>query len=110
MPARSRRLAEGLIGSDAVYLLARTGTTVDVGRWLRRGRVWVAALGEALVLVAGGPRPLAERIDYDRLGESRYNHVTGQLALAPAALEGAGGLAFPPIEAYQVLAQIYRER
>lgn len=113
MPRRTRTLAEGLIDGQDVFLVVRTGTKVDVGSWLARGRVWLVAMDDSLVVVAtgmAGARPLAERIGYDRLGESQYNHVTGQLALSPAKLAGARGLNLPPIEGCQVLAQIYRER
>ncbi len=113
LPARVRPLAEGLIGDDAVRLVLRTRTKADVGQWFLRGRVWLVALDEALVLTAavwGGPRPLAERIEYTRLRESRYNHVTGQLALSPATVAGVRGLSLGPIEGRQVLAEIYRER
>ena len=74
--------------------------------------MYLAALPDSLALVASAPgaaRPLAERIPFSRLRESRYNHVTGQLALSPAALAGVRGLALAPIEAGQVLAQIYHE-
>jgi hypothetical protein len=118
MPRRTRAMAEGLIAGQEVFLVVRTGTKVDVGSWIARGRVWLAVLGDSLVVVASGiagPRPLAERIPFSRLRESRYNHVTGQLALAPATLApaaraGVRGLSLAPIEGCQVLAQIYRER
>ncbi|MBL7133811.1 MAG: hypothetical protein ISS78_06915 [Phycisphaerae bacterium] len=113
MPRRTRALAEGLIDRQDVFLVIRTGTKVDVASWLARGRVWLVALEDSLVVVAtgmAGPRPLAERIGYERLRESQYNHVTGQLALSPAKLAGVRGLNLPPIEGCQMLAQIYRER
>ncbi len=113
MPRRTRTLAKKIIDGQDIFLIVRTGTKVDVGSWLTRGRVWLVALEDSLVLVAtglAGPRPLAERIEYDRLRESQYNHVTGQLVLSPAKLAGTRGLNLPPIQGCQVLAQIYRER
>jgi len=113
MPRRTRALAEKLIDRQDVFLVARTGTKVDVGSWLAQGRVWLVALEDSLVVVAtgmAGARPLAEKIGYDRLRQSQYNHVTGQLALSPAKLSGTRGLHLPPIEGCQMLAQIYRER
>ncbi len=113
MPATARGLADKLVDGRDVYAVIRTKTKVDVGSWLARGRVWIVALADSLVFVAvglGGSRPLAEIIAYDRLGKSRYNHVTGQLALSPAKIAGVRGLRLPPIEGRQVLAQIYQER
>ena len=53
---------------------------------------------------------MAEIVPVRGLRRSRYNHVTGQLALAPTGLAGIKGLAMSPIDAGQVLAQIYYTR
>ena len=90
----------------------RTGTKIDVGSWLLRGRVWAFALADSLVFVACGScgqRAQARRIPYNQLRESQYNHVTGQLALAPVKGLSFRGLRVDPVDGYQVLAQIYRE-
>ena len=41
--------------------------------------------------------------------DSQYNHVTAQLALAPVQRLPFRGLNVPPIEGYQLLAQIYHD-
>jgi hypothetical protein len=112
MPYRERFLAEQLLASEDVFVVARTGTKIDVGSWLLRGRVWVFALADSLAIVACGPagsRVRAERIPYEELRESQYNHVTGELALAPAKGLPFRGLKTDPITGYQILAQIRRE-
>jgi len=112
MPYREGFLAAQLLASDDVFLVARTGTKIDVGSWLLRGRVWVFALADSLAVLACGSvgsRPRADRIPYDQLRESQYNHVTGELALAPAAGLPFRGLGVDPITGYQILAQIYHE-
>ena len=112
MPGRERLLAQQAIGQEPVFAAARTGTKIDVGSWLLRGRVWVFALADGLVYVACGScglRVRARRIAYEQLRESQYNHVTGQLALAPAGDLPFRGLKVDPVEGYQLLAQIYRE-
>ena len=83
----ARRLAEEAIGEDDVFVLLKSRTRVDIGGWLGRRRVWAAALADSLVLFAPGRRPCSERISFALLRGSTYNHVTGELALAPP--EGA---------------------
>jgi hypothetical protein len=112
LPYRERFLADQLLAADDIFAVARTGTKVDVGSWLLRGRVWVFALARSLAYVACGPcgsRCHAARLPYARLRDSRYNHVTGELALSPATGLPFRGLRLDPIVACQILAQIYRE-
>ena len=112
MGYRERFLADQLAGSREVFVVARTGTKVDVGSWLLRGRVWVLALSDSLAILACGAAGLrirAETIPYEKLRRSRYNHVTGELALAPVGAPGIRGLRVDPLTGYQVLAQIYHE-
>ena len=112
LPYRERFLARQLLADEDVYVVTPTRTRVDVGTWLVRGRVWVFALREALAFVACGScggRPRAEKIPYDQLRQSQYNHVTGELALAPVKGLPFRGLRMDPVDGYQVLAQIYRK-
>jgi len=113
MPYRERFLAEQFLGARDVYLAVPTRTRIDVGSWLLRGRVWLFALADELALVACGAcgrRWYVRRIAYADLLDSRYNHVTGQLALAGAGPLPFRGLKMPPLEGYQVLAQIYQTK
>ena len=77
-----RWVADGVLGEADVFVLVRTAGTADVGTWLRRGRLWAAALGDELVLFAAGRKPYSERAGFTELTESVYNQVTGQLVLA----------------------------
>lgn len=74
-------------GETPVYRAILSTTRVDVGSWLRDGRIWVCARRVDLLLFAAGPRPFVERLAFNALQSSAYNHVTGELILAPA--EGA---------------------
>lgn len=112
MSYRERFLAEQLLGKDDVYMAVLSRTKVDVGAWLFRGRLWVFALHDEIALVACGScgrRWYARRIPHARLRESQYNHVTGQLALAPEGPLPFTGIGMPPLDGYQLLAQIYRK-
>ena len=106
-------LARKLLAGREVYAVVRTGTKVDVGSWLARGRIWLIVLEDSLAVVAtarGAGRPMAQEVPFPKLRRSRYNHVTGQLAPSPATLPGTKGLAMSPVEGAQVLAQIYHMR
>jgi hypothetical protein len=103
MRAAARRLLDDLARGDPVSDLVRSGTRVDVGSWLGRARVWTGCVPDALLLLAAGPRPYAQRIPLSDLGESRYNHVTGELVLAPAEGADIRALKIPPLEALRVL-------
>ena len=112
MPYRERFLARRLLADEEVFHFVATRTKIDVGSWFLRGRVWVFALADALALIACGScgrSCRAEKIPYDLLRESQYNHVTGQLAFAPVKGLGFRGLATDPLDGVRILAQIYRE-
>jgi len=109
MTDAEQTLARQLAAGQPVCFAARTASTVDVGRWSGPGRLWALALPRELALLAHGPRPFAERIPFSLLRESTYNPVTGEVVLAPAPHHAVRGLRLPPLEGYQLLAQIYRE-
>ncbi len=90
-----------------LFFLARTGTRVDVGHWFSRGALWAAAAADQLLLFAHGRRPFLETIPFSFLGQSLYNHVTGEVVLAPALEARTQGVRLPPVEGYQLLAQVY---
>jgi hypothetical protein len=69
----------------------------------------VVALERDLLLLAAGKHPLVERIPYGHIRRSLYNHVTGELVLAPAHNLRVERVALPPAAGYQILAQIYAE-
>jgi hypothetical protein len=103
-----RRMLESLVGDEAVYYLGRTQTKVDVGAWFRKGRVCICVLAGEAVIFAKGKRPYVERIRLGRLRESKYNHVTGELTLAPESATQVRGLKLPPLEGLQIIAQIHQ--
>jgi hypothetical protein len=107
MTSAERRLYDQLFDGSDVFFIARTDTRLDVGGWLTKALVWVAATSDKLVLFAPGKRAHSERIPFRVLRESLYNHVTGTIALAPATEIATNQLKLMPAEAYQLLAQIY---
>ena len=84
----------------------RTRTRVDTGGWLGKSRVRVCLTGDELVLFAAGRRPFVERIPVPSLGESFYNHVTGEVALAPAEGARVKRLRIRPVEGYALLGEL----
>ena len=103
-----RRLAESLASGRGVFAVAPTGTKVDVGRWLGKRRICACVLADEMVLLAPGRRPYAESIALADLQASRYNHVTGEVMLAPATGARLRRLKLAPLEGLQLLAQIYK--
>jgi hypothetical protein len=103
-----RRLVEGALAGAPVYWAVRTATRADVGGWTGPRRVWAFALADDLVLAAAGRKPRIERTPFADLRETLYNHVTGELDLAPADGLRLRRLRMAPLDAYQVLAQIHR--
>jgi len=102
-----RRLADSLVGGGDVFAVVTTKTKVDTGNWLSKRRVCACVLAEELVLFAAGRRPYTERIALADLQASLYNHVTGELMLAPAPGARVCRLKLAPLEGLKVLAQIY---
>lgn len=97
-----------LIGLQDILWLMRTNTKVDVGMWFRKRRLYVCLLSHKLVLFANGRKPCAETIPLTELRESRYNHVTGEVVLAPTEGMRINRLKMSPRNGFQLLAQIYK--
>ncbi len=102
----ARAQAETLLDGEPVLVAVKSRTRVDTGGWTGGRRVWACVQAGRLALFAPGPRPLAQRIAYGDLGESVYNHVTGELVLAPAPEAPCRLLRVAPLDGYQLLAQI----
>ena len=62
---------------------AKTTTRLDTGSWLRPAPVHAALIGDRLVAVAPGPRPVIRHWPLAAVGKAVYNHVTGELVLPP---------------------------
>ena len=109
MSAKERAWVLEVVGKTRIVGVFLTRTRVDVGHWLTRGRIWALAAREELILVASGKHPFVERVAYSRLRASLYNHLTGELVLAPAETLTAKKLGVRPLEGLQLLAQVFRE-
>ena len=83
-----------------------TATRLDTGSWLRRSAVHAAVIGDRLVAVAPGPRPVVRHWPLAAVGNAVYNHVTGELVLPPGRdrREPAFPLALDPLVARSLLA------
>ncbi len=121
-----RATAEEVLAGAEVFFIVRTGTKTDVGSWLGPGRACACALADELLLFAPkwDPRaglfwlvtlagklglrmpPYVERIPFGELRRSSYNHVTGELVLAPAEGVRVRRLKMSPLDGYQLLAQV----
>ncbi|MBT3379208.1 MAG: hypothetical protein HN742_36945 [Lentisphaerae bacterium] len=106
--AEADLLAE-LSRDEPVFCLVASTTRVDTGRWLSGSTLWLGALATELLLFAAGTRAFCERIPFSYLRRSLYNHVTGELVLAPARDLTICKAELAPSEAYQLLAQIYSD-
>jgi len=100
------RFLKRVIGDAGVFHVRRTDTKIDVGYWLGKRRVWACVLEEELLLFARGRRTYVERIPLGELCSSRYNHVTGEIVLAPAATTRVKTLKMPPLAALEILAHL----
>jgi hypothetical protein len=103
------RFVESIVGQADVFHVRRTDTKVDVGYWLGKRRLWACVAEQELLLFARGRRPYIERIPLGELRESRYNHVTGELVLAPNGSAAIKALRVPPLPALEILAHMLRQ-
>lgn len=107
LTALERRWRDEAAGDTPIHWAVRTESRIDVGAWLSDARVWAAAQPGALLLFAAGKRPYAETIPFADLHESLYNHITGELILAPAPNARVTRLKLLPVDALQLLAQMH---
>lgn len=107
MTPAAQRLLTDICGVAPILILLKTDSTTDTGNWFCQGRIWAAATAEDLVLLASGRKPFFQKAPFIYLRESLYNHVTGELVLAPNRGWKLDRVALPPLDGYQLLAQIY---
>jgi len=98
-----QRLLDEMAAGQPVGGLVRTGTTVDVGEWFRRGHVVGICLRGEWVMLASGLRPFREKIETRLLAASSYNPIIGELVLEPAPGLKLRKLKMAPREAGRVL-------
>ena len=84
---------------------AETATRLDTGSWLRRTSVHAAVIGDRLVAIAPGDRPVLRHWPLAAVAKAVYNHVTGELALPPGRDDRAAAftLALDPLVARSLL-------
>ena len=75
--------------------------------WFHKGRILVLAMADEIALFAAGKRPFIAKINFAHLRESLYNHVTGEVILAPVKGIAMTTIKLSPAGGYQLLAQIY---
>ncbi|MFO7870462.1 MAG: hypothetical protein R6V03_03405 [Kiritimatiellia bacterium] len=95
-----------LVPEEKVIDLLRTGTRADVGSWLCKRRVWACVTTEELIVFGAGKKPVTDRAPLRSLTGSRYNHVTGELLLAPAEELKIRTLKLPPVEGFRILEEL----
>jgi hypothetical protein len=100
--ARIHETAEDPTPAGASFSL-RTRSRVDVGSWFRKKPVWACILKDSLLLMATGKKPYQESIPLCELRESLYNHVTGEIVLAPFEGDKVSGLRMSPLDAARFL-------
>lgn len=106
---RAGQIVDELAAGRDVFTLVRTGTRRDVGFWFYSPRVCIAALQGELLVFCASRRHCAETVPFASLHGSRYNHVTGELLLAPAEELSVRRFRVSPLMGMQLLAQIYKE-
>ena len=97
-----------MVGDAPVFRVEKTGTKVDVGHWFGKVAVWISILEDEMILLAVGRRPFSERVAFDELGKTQYNHVTGEVVLAPAEASAIKTLRLSPLVALDILAYLLR--
>lgn len=107
MTKDERAMLDGLRGGREPARLLRTRTRVDVGEWCNPwwggAPLWLAIIGDEIVVFAHGKRPYVERLPMAGLGGSRYNAVTSELVLAASQATALRRLKVPPVEGWQVV-------
>ena len=101
-----KQLLDKVAAGRPVMALVRTGTTVDVGEWFRRGRVVAVCLNGEWVMFAPGLRPFVEKVETRLLTASSYNQIVGELVLVPAHGAQLRQLKMSPLEAGRALRSI----
>jgi hypothetical protein len=76
-------LAANGVQVESLRFVSRTGTSTDVGLWTGGRCVWLACDDRRIFLFAAGRMPYFEVIPFADAGETRYNHITGHIALGP---------------------------
>jgi hypothetical protein len=100
-----RLLRDRLPAAADICWHARSGTTLDTGSWLARGRLHLLVCGNRLVMVAAGPRPYVLDLPVAVLSQAVYNHVTGELSFP----EAAQGPSLPAVRLDPLLARSLME-
>ena len=106
MSAAERRLLAQAAGDAGWQLLFDTRSRVDVGEWLRNGRVWIGVTSQEVILLAAGRVPFVQKTPLEHVRESLYNPLTGEVVLAPAGELKLKRVKLPALDGYRLLARI----
>jgi len=105
-----RTLVSGHVAETAIRCAVPTRSRVDTGNWVAGGRVWaVVPRSGGLILAAAGRRPWLERVEAEAVAESIYNHVTGELVLAPGTGLTMRSLKMGPVEGRTLQAMLQEQ-
>jgi len=105
MRESERRLLADALGEANIRVLMKTRTKVDVGQWLRNGRVWACVTESEVILFAAGRVPFVQRAPLDQLQDSVYNHITGEVIFGSDGERKLKRVILPALDGYQLLAQ-----
>ncbi|MCJ8332331.1 MAG: hypothetical protein HRT89_17315 [Lentisphaeria bacterium] len=93
--------------------LFRTKSRMDVGQWCNPwwggAPLWLAVVGDRLMVFAYGKKPHLEQFALANLGASQYNAVMSELVLASNENAELRTLRMPPLEGRQVLDRVRQE-
>ncbi len=107
MQSGEKRLLEEACAGKPFFMLLRSQTRIDTGHWFRRSQVLAAAQADSLALFAWGRNAWVDIVPYRHLKQSLYNHVTGEVVLAPAPGLRLDRFRASPMDGVQLLAQIH---
>ena len=99
-------LAGDGVSPERISFSVRTRSRIDVGSWFRKVRVVACILPDELLLLAPGRCPYVDLIPFSEAQESLYNHVTGEVVLAPWEGPRIRKLRMSPLDGSKILEYI----
>jgi hypothetical protein len=114
MTRNERVMLDSLREGREPECLFRTKSRVDVGQWWNPwwggAPLWLAVVGDRLMVVAHGKKPHLEQFALVNLGASQYNAVMSELVLAGDENDALRTLKIPPLEGRQLLDRVRQEQ
>lgn len=103
---RDERFLSAVTAGREVWIKGISETRLDTGGWFRGARLAFALEPGGLRLFARGRKPFTADLPFRAIADSRYNHVTGELMLAPGEELPVKRLRLPPRTAEEMLGRI----